>query len=830
MIVHNQPSGGNGRASARPDRSTPDHPCLAAALDLLDKGLWPVAIHPPGSDHASAGKAPIGDGWGVEKPDADSLRAKWARYPDASVGLLLGPRGGVVDLEIDDPETGEDSLLAMLGGEVIETAGWTSHRGGHLLFEWDDRLSEFDKAKYSDLPGYPGLEIRLGGGPKQSQSVCPPSPTTTKDDDGKTIALAPRQWNGVGTIARLPAAFYSNMRAAIAAKAPQWQQERPTPPPRRDDASAVDRYVQAAVVREAENVEGAGEGKRNDTLNVAGFNLGQLVGAGVLARSTAEDALMVAARNAGLSHAESIATIASGINSGIAKPRDMSTVGKPRLRVVSPAREVPPTDTPGATTADGEDIRPNEADNDPHRLARVYLARNHEHPDGRTLRYWRDEYWGWDGVAYRTILPGEMRANLAGSIKSEFDRINVDALRVYDGQGKPPVAGKVTTSLVANTMQALGGYVTLPSTAEQPTWLDGTDWAAADVLAARNGLIHLPSYVSGRSCHRSPTPAFFSGFALDFDFNHEAPEPVEWFKFLRSVWPSDQESIDCLQEWLGLLLVPDTSHQKILAMVGPKRSGKSTIGRLIQMLVGARNCAGPTLSSLTGPFGLEPLVGKSVATVSDARLSGRSDATIIVERLLSISGEDPLTVDRKHKTAWYGKLPTRVVILTNELPKLVDSSGALAGRLVILRFIHSFYGKEDRQLMGRLTAELPSILLWAIGGWKRLQERGHLVQPASGQELVSQMEEFSSPVGSFVRDCCVVDPAKAATVADVFASWKTWCEANNRKDIGDAATLGRNLRAVIPHLTTPQRRMHGEVKRVYQGLGLLSDDRETPGY
>ena len=70
----------------------------------------------------------------------------------------------------------------------------------------------------------------------------------------------------------------------------------------------------------------------------------------------------------------------------------------------------------------------------------------------------------------------------------------------------------------------------------------------------------------------------------------------------------------------------------------------------------------------------------------------------MVERLLSITGEDMLTVDRKYREPWTGKLPTRFVILTNELPKFRDSSGAIANRMFILRMTESFLGREDRTL------------------------------------------------------------------------------------------------------------------------------------
>ena len=71
---------------------------------------------------------------------------------------------------------------------------------------------------------------------------------------------------------------------------------------------------------------------------------------------------------------------------------------------------------------------------------------------------------------------------------------------------------------------------------------------------------------------------------------------------------------------------------------------------------------------------------------------------MIAERLLSISGEDVQTVDRKHRDPWTGILPTWFLILTNELPKIADASGALASRFIIVTLTQSFYGQEDHGL------------------------------------------------------------------------------------------------------------------------------------
>jgi putative DNA primase/helicase len=156
---------------------------------------------------------------------------------------------------------------------------------------------------------------------------------------------------------------------------------------------------------------------------------------------------------------------------------------------------------------------------------------------------------------------------------------------------------------------------------------------------------------------------------------------------------------------------------------------------------------------------LAPLIGKPLAIIGDARLSARSDRAVVTERLLSISGEDTLSCNRKNTAHWTGKLPTRLVIQSNETPWLTDSSLALAGRFLILHTTESFEGREDRALETRLMAELPSILNWAIAGWKRLKARGAFIQPESGKAMVEELRELSSRISTFLADACETNPS-----------------------------------------------------------------------
>ena len=219
-------------------------------------------------------------------------------------------------------------------------------------------------------------------------------------------------------------------------------------------------------------------------------------------------------------------------------------------------------------------------------------------------------------------------------------------------------------------------------------------------------------------------------------------------------------------------------------------------------------------------FGLAPLIAKPLAIISDARLSGRSDQAVIVERLLSISGEDVLTIDRKYRQPWTGTLPTRFLLLTNELPRLADASGAMASRFVVLTLRNSFYGQEDTELTHKLREELSGILRWSLDGLARLRERGRFVQPPSSAEAIRELEDLGSPVGAFIRDRCELEPGLEIQTDHLYDEWKNWCDGQGWKRPSTKQSFGRDLRATAPSIVTTQRREALTRVRIYEGIAL----------
>lgn len=83
-------------------------------------------------------------------------------------------------------------------------------------------------------------------------------------------------------------------------------------------------YATSALHRESEIVRTSSKGSRNEKLNRAAFSVGTLVGAGLLDEVEVHRHLTDAALLAGLDEGETRVTIASGLRSGKASPREVS--------------------------------------------------------------------------------------------------------------------------------------------------------------------------------------------------------------------------------------------------------------------------------------------------------------------------------------------------------------------------------------------------------------------------------------------------------------------------------------------------------------------------
>jgi putative DNA primase/helicase len=464
--------------------------------------------------------------------------------------------------------------------------------------------------------------------------------------------------------------------------------------------------------------------------------------------------------------------------------------------------EQPHTDTSSGTS--GPVIYP--APTAPYAVAKRLYEGLRDADGVRNLLAYRGGWQLWRTTHWSEIDLAEVRANVYKALEN--------ACYVKAKDGVPSLEPwDPTRHKIGNVLEAMAAVGHLSSEIDAPEWIERHDvrTTAAQVISCENGLLNLEA----RSLHQH-TPALFNLVHVPFAYTPDAPDPVVWLDFLASLWGDDEDAIALLQEYFGYVLSGRLDMQKLLMLVGPTRSGKGTIARTLRALVGGRrNVPGPTLASMATNFGLSPLIGKPLAIISDARL-GSLGATV-VERLLSITGEDTLTIDRKYREPWTGKLLTRFVILTNEVPEFQDASGVIANRFLVLNMTETWLGREDHELTRKLRPELALILNWSLAGLDRLNEHGRFTVPPASDETVIQMQDLASPVSAFVRERCTLEPAAEIAVDKLYAAWRDWAERNGHK-LSSKVTFGRDLRAVAPRVRITQPRIDG--KQVYHYLGV----------
>ncbi len=449
----------------------------------------------------------------------------------------------------------------------------------------------------------------------------------------------------------------------------------------------------------------------------------------------------------------------------------------------------------------------------PLRLAERYVRAAVLDPAGRpTLLHHAGQWYRHTGGRYEVLAEQE----LDGDLWRFLDGVRVRA------PGDPGEPDRLTPLLVTHervvgVRRALHTRDLLPRvTVAPPAWLaDDPGWAPLATVACPNGIVHL---VDGTCA--PPTPALWATQRLAVPYEAHAPTPTAWLRFVDEVFAGEAAAIATLQELMGYLLTPDTRRHKLFLLVGPPRSGKGTIGRVLRGLLGADQVAAPSLADLERPFGLATLLGKSLAILGDARLADRRGGGELEARLLSLSGEDALDIARKYLPTVTVVPTARVLIISNQVPAFADVSGALAARFVVLRTRRSFLAREDLTLDAQLRAELPGILQWAIAGWRRLQGAAGFATPASVAADHADLQGLASPVAQFVEAHLRLDPGGAAPVDAVFACWRRWCEATGHRWPGSVQALGRDLRALLGDVELRQRGSGSARARVYHGVTL----------
>jgi P4 family phage/plasmid primase-like protien len=265
-----------------------------------------------------------------------------------------------------------------------------------------------------------------------------------------------------------------------------------------------------------------------------------------------------------------------------------------------------------------------------------------------------------------------------------------------------------------------------------------------------NGTLHMIGVNERKLVFKPHNREDFCTDIIDLDYGTGAVNQ-QFNDMLVRIFDGDQDSIYALQEMFALALMPAAS--RIFFLYGVSGSGKSTIGKILAMLIGEENLCQVDPSSFDG-FNMESMVNKKV----------NMDMDISVARPISdgqfkkIEDGNTIRIRRKGKEDIYANIPFLHIFGANTLPKNFDSaSGAYDRRITIIRFDKSFTSNNqnyDRNYAEKVYNSCPEgILNFAIAGLERLiKNEFRFTVPKAGKEAMNEWNLESDPIGLFLVD------------------------------------------------------------------------------
>jgi len=431
-----------------------------------------------------------------------------------------------------------------------------------------------------------------------------------------------------------------------------------------------------------------------------------------------------------------------------------------------------------------------------------------------TLRYWRGEFYRWESGRYIRVSDSDMKSRIVRHFQ-DYNR----HIETFGNSGEKRI--NITSNLVTNVLLCLAGTkgVHLPEDRELNTWDDNRQRLGYQTLAFGNGLL-MTEENDDRPAMAKLTPHYFTLTKLPYDFDPQAECP-RWREFLADVMQGDTERIELLSQWAGYLLTPGSKLHKFMLIAGEGRNGKTVFTTLLERMVGVENVSHIPLSMFSHQFALASTLGKVLNSTSES-CHGLDE---LAETMLkSYTSGDRMSFQRKFREPVHAVPTAKIMISTNQLPQFADKSMGLWRRLLFVPFENSYpEHRQNPDLAGELSEELPGIFNWAFEGLKRLERDGPFVQPAKCRQAIAEYRRNVNPARAFLLDNYVAGfEYEGLPSQEVYNSYVTWCGNNGYRPMNDC-NFGKEVKRTFPGITKERNRSGGRLISIYTGIAVRED-------
>ena len=294
-----------------------------------------------------------------------------------------------------------------------------------------------------------------------------------------------------------------------------------------------------------------------------------------------------------------------------------------------------------------------------------------------------------------------------------------------------------------------------------------------------------------------------------------------WVSFINRIMDQDLEMVRYLQRVCGYMLTGSVKEHALFFGHGLGGNGKTTFTNVLLGILGtgpSGYSAAAPISTFTAsrteqhPTDLAMLRGVRCVIAQETE-EGRSWA---ISKIKMMTGGDLISARLMRQDFFTYQPQFKLFIAGNHKPMLRSVDEATRRRLHLIPFTVTIPREErDPKLSEKLQAEYPGILRWMVEGCVAWQVGGLNPPPT----VIAATEAYlvnEDSVAAWIGECCWVDKGHYDTLVNLFASWKSWAEANGER-VGQRKELAKALDG-RPELT---RRENRDGRAGWDGLAVI---------
>lgn len=388
---------------------------------------------------------------------------------------------------------------------------------------------------------------------------------------------------------------------------------------------------------------------------------------------------------------------------------------------------------------------------------------------------WREHWWAEDsdGLIMRTA--------------KSIARIRLEAAERLSGEENE---AEIKWAMETQSRARLEAMIELAKS-EYPIFDSGDGWDSDPMLlGVANGVVDLRA---GNLRHGRPDDKITLHTGIPFIPIAQCPRFIQ---FLDEIFGGDRELIEYIQRVVGYCLTGDVSEQCLFLCFGSGANGKSTFLELLKYIFGLYGYNLPfsafELSARASiPNDVAAILGKRLVTAVETSESAKWNEA----RIKGLTGGDEITA-RYLYHEFFRFTPTgKFFLAVNHLPEVADDSEGFWRRMRLIPFLKQFSessGTADKNLLNKLKAEAPGILVWAVQGCLKWLESGLGIPPAI-KEATEGYREDSDPLADYIEEHCVIGPKESVEAGAFWDDYYGWAIANLDRTALDRKGFSRRL-------------------------------------